>query len=114
MMDYHRLQSGYKPALEVGDAAKVSRFNRIRKAAVLNSLIHPTLFPLSPYILYLCALQFQNNEIKWKEIILYTAPSTNYHSAIFCNSSFELIPNETTIATKSTCKQTNFLTERFV
>ena len=43
-----------------------------------------------------------------------TAPSTNYHSAIFCNFSFELIPNETTIATKSTCKQTNFLTERFV
>jgi len=43
-----------------------------------------------------------------------SAPSTNYHSAIFCNSSFELIPNETTIPTKSTCKQTNFLTERFV
>jgi hypothetical protein len=43
-----------------------------------------------------------------------TAPSTNYHSAIFCNSSFVLIPSETTIPTKSTCKQTNFLTERFV
>jgi len=43
-----------------------------------------------------------------------TAPSTNYHSAIFCNSSFELIPSETTIPTKSTCKQTNFLTERFL
>ena len=42
------------------------------------------------------------------------APSTGYHSAIFCNSSFELIPNETTIPTKSTCRQTNFLTERFV
>ena len=42
------------------------------------------------------------------------APSTDYHSAIFCNSSFELIPNETTIPTKSTCRQTNFLTERFV
>jgi len=37
-----------------------------------------------------------------------SAPSTNYQSAIFCNSSFELIPNETTIPTKSTCKQTNF------
>ena len=41
-------------------------------------------------------------------------PSTDYHSAILCNSSFELIPNETTIPTKSTCRQTNFLTERFV
>jgi len=42
------------------------------------------------------------------------APSPDYHSAIFCNSSFELIPNETTILIKSTCRQTNFLTERFV
>ena len=29
-----------------------------------------------------------------------SAPSTNYQSAIFCNSSFELIPNETIIPTK--------------
>jgi len=46
--------------------------------------------------------------------IVEIAPSTDYHSAIFCNSSFELIPNETTIPTKSTCRQTNFSTERFV
>jgi len=47
-------------------------------------------------------------------VLTFVAPSTDYHSAIFCNSSFELIPNETTIPTKSTCRQTNFLTERFV
>ena len=44
-------------SLEGGDVAEVSRFNRIRKAAVPNSLIHPapTLLPIYPYTSYLCA-----------------------------------------------------------
>jgi hypothetical protein len=45
---------------------------------------------------------------------ILSASPTSYHSAIFCNFFFELIPSDITIPTKSTCKQTDFFTERFV